>query len=239
MLIMANEGELGPLDIQLRRPDEPLEAESGLDVVTSLRHLTANALGAWESAFLEIQGDSQLSTKACADLANGLVAELYGRLFAQVDPVRLGAVVRANTIATRYGTELAELRKNLKTNAVRDLVTNYPAHGYAIDRREAEKLFINVRAPTPEERILLKEFDQAVTDVKRFEKDRIISRLDTLLAMSQTEDDVSEQDRSAAPRGDAPGTAGSGSPGSTNGSVPATDKPGAAGGGAAALFAKP
>lgn len=235
-VVIDETGELGPLDIQLRRADEPLEAESGLDVVTSLHHLTGAALNAWESAFVGIQGTSELGTKACADLATGLVSELFGKLFAQVDPVRLGAVVRANSIATRYGTELAESRKNLKTNAVSNLVLRYPAHGYAIDLQEAKKIFNRVREPTLEELDLLLKFEDVVRTVRRTEQQRIVYRLDELLqeeekkegaAAEGEEKNDGETKKTGAepPSGNAASTASSGGNDATNRKVTDENKP--------------
>jgi hypothetical protein len=226
-VVIAETGELGPLDIQLRRPDEPLEAESGLDVLTSLQHLTASALIAWDEAFGGIQVASELSTKVCADLASGLVSELFGKLFAQVDPVRLGAVVRANTIATRYGLQLSETRNNLKTHAVTKLVTSYPAHGYVIDFREAKTIFNRVRQPNDAEQDLLNAFDDAIRTIRRTEKERLIWRLDGLLKQDQDDDKDADEDkdRPEATRADASPTKDGGRDDATNGSGPVAHQP--------------
>jgi hypothetical protein len=211
---------------------------------------------AWEAAFGEILGVSELSTKMCADLAVGFVSDLYGKLFAQVDPVRLGAVMRANTIATRYGTELAEKRKNLKTDAIRQLVLNYPAHSYSIDLDEGRKLFNKVRAPNARELKLIEAFENQILRLQRSEKDRIIHRLDMLLKSTQNEDgDVeanedsnsgnndnpetgteptkggtdANQERQKTPRGDASPAAGRRRDDARGGGGESPDKPGNAG----------
>lgn len=228
-IVLSDLGELGPLDVQLRRADEPLEADSGLDLVTCLNHLTGSALIAWDGAFLEIQGTAEMSTKACADLAIGMVSELFGKLYAQIDPVRLGAVVRANSIATRYGNELGEYRKNLKPNAVQSLVLGYPSHGYAIDRTEAEKLFQRVRLPSPAELALLQAVDVAFPKVRRTEKDRVIARLDFLAKREETETGDSHDDKEKRPEppGGASSTTADGDRhGASNGQGAASNQPG-------------
>lgn len=63
------------------------------------------------------------------------------------------------TIMTEYGKRLCQGSKNLKDGSLDKLITEYPDHGFAIDRHEAEELFFKVRTPSPAERGLLALLD--------------------------------------------------------------------------------
>jgi hypothetical protein len=148
-LVMTDTSELGPLDVQIRKRDELLQRESGLEMLQGLDHLTNAAIDAFHQTFLHIAAGSGLSSRLCADIAANVVGQLYGNIYSQIDPVRLGSTVRANEIAMRYGEILGA--KNLKPDALDTLVVGYPTHDFVIDRSQAEDLFRVVREPTPAE----------------------------------------------------------------------------------------
>jgi hypothetical protein len=148
-IVMTDTGELGPLDVQIRKRDELLQRESGLEMVQGLQNLTHSAIDAFRDTFLEIASGSGLSSRLCADIAANVVGHLYGNIFSQIDPIRLGSLVRANSIAMQYGEKLGT--KNLKPDALRRLVLGYPSHDFVIDRPQANDLFQNVRPPTQAE----------------------------------------------------------------------------------------
>lgn len=178
-IVMTEAGELGPLDVQVRKRDEMLQSESGLDVIQSLNHLTGAALDAFRNCFLEVIAGSGLSSKLCADIASSLITSLYGNIYSQVDPIRLGAIVRANDIALKYGGLLGADGKNLKENALTRLVHDYPAHNFVIDKKEAETLFNNVKDATEAEFSLVEQVARLFIQVE-LEKHLII-RLDPIL----------------------------------------------------------
>ena len=146
-LIIADTGELGPLDVQVAKRDEVFEFGSGLDIMQACNYLQSQALTAYRDYLIEMRMGAGMSTKMAAEIAASLVGQLYSPVAAQVDPLRLGEMYRAMQIAHAYGERLNEYNDNLKAGALEDLVSGYPAHGFVIDRREAKRLFKRVRKP--------------------------------------------------------------------------------------------
>lgn len=144
-IVFGDLGELGPLDVQLAKPDEIVPASSGLDIFQALAVITNSAFEAWERYFLNIVERSQgnISAKTAAEIASKLAVGLFGPMTGQIDPERLGEVQRAINIATAYGSRLN--RGNLKHGALEKLVQGYPTHGFVIDLEEAITIFNKVR----------------------------------------------------------------------------------------------
>lgn len=150
-LVIADAGELGPLDIQVNKPDEMFQNSSGLDILQAISYLENAALTSFSKALVHINRGSGVSTKTAAGIADGLIGSLYQPIVSQIDPVRLGEMQRAINIAEKYGERLDSYHSNLKSDALRKLIWEYPAHGFVIDRREAKDLFKKVRRPSPVE----------------------------------------------------------------------------------------
>jgi len=108
-LVMAETGELGPLDVQLTKPDELVPNSSGLDIFQALAVTTEQAFGAFEKYLMGLVEDSSgaISTKTAADVARDLAVGLFAPITAQIDPNRLGEVQRAIRIAHTYAENLA------------------------------------------------------------------------------------------------------------------------------------
>jgi hypothetical protein len=151
-VIISESGELGPLDIQVRKRDEILEFGSGLDTTKALDFLLEKSLVSFRRYMLDMCVGARISTKTAADLATQLTVGLFGKLYEQIDPVRLTETMRATTIALEYGNRLS---KNLADEAMTRLVHGYPVHTFVIDLEEAKSVFRNVRAPTDVEEAML------------------------------------------------------------------------------------
>ncbi len=153
-LVITNNGELGPLDVQLNRTDEIYGApQSGLDLHQAFRVLEANAKQTFKAHMLEIRLGAKLSTKLAVQIATELTGAMYRGIYEQIDPIRLGEVQRKIVIANEYGERLAT--GNVKEGTLGTLVNKYPSHGFVIDREEASKLFHKVREPSDEEVAIL------------------------------------------------------------------------------------
>ncbi|MEQ4450946.1 SppA protein [Kosakonia sacchari] len=155
-LIIGDMGELGPLDIQLKKNDEIGELSSGLVIQTALEELKECALSAFRSYLVNIKYRNQISTKMSADIAAKLTEALVSPMASQIDPIKLGEHQRAMTIALSYGNRLNGHSKNLKENSLRKLIASYPAHGFVIDRKEARELFNVVESPKDDTEVLYK-----------------------------------------------------------------------------------
>ncbi len=146
-LILDDMSELGPLDIQVKKNDEVIGRNSGLDVLQAVTYLQSNAMAAFRSYLLELASQAGLSTRVASDIACKLTTGLYEPVFAQIDPMRLAEMQRAMEIAFAYGALLNEKSGNLRTNGLEKLVSGYPAHAFVIDRKEAKTIFIDVEKP--------------------------------------------------------------------------------------------
>ena len=150
-LIMGNRSEFGPLDVQVRKKDELFDLGSGLDTIQALSYMQAQAMNAFRSYLIELKADAGLSTKMAAEIASKLATGLFSPIYSQVDPIRLGELQRSIEVAYAYGKRLSDKSANLKPNALNRLVSQYPSHGFVIDRSEAKELFKSVRPPKDEE----------------------------------------------------------------------------------------
>ena len=148
-------GELGPLDMQITKPDELLYTGSGLEVMQAVTVLTENGNSAFTSLLVELIAGG-LSTKTASEIAASLAGNLFQPIAAQIDPLRLAEAQRAIRIATDYGQRIAS---NLKPGALRRLVYDYPAHAFVIDRLEAGELFENVGGLGVEELAITKHYE--------------------------------------------------------------------------------
>lgn len=156
-LVMAQQAELGPLDVQLRKADEYGERSSGLTPVQALTLLQQRAYDFFSQKLVHMKVELGMTTRTAAEIAGKLATDLYSAIFAQIDPMRLGEMDRAVNIAIKYGERLAVRGKNLKTeDSLARLVVDYPSHGFVIDRDEAKEIFQRVSDPTPAEDELLK-----------------------------------------------------------------------------------
>jgi len=148
-IIMNQHAELGPLDVQLRKPDEVGERTSGLTPIESLEFLKINSIKLFRETFFNLRFDPELafSTRMAADISAQLSTGMMGKIYQQMDPIRLGEIHRSIRIAEDYGERLG--RSNIKEGTIGKLITGYPSHSCVIDKREAEDLFDSVSTPSP------------------------------------------------------------------------------------------
>ena len=198
-LIMPDEGELGPLDVQIQKPDELGEVSSGLTLTNALTTLKPQAFDLWEYFFLQIKTRSggQITTKSSSEIAAGIVGHLFAPIYAQIDPHRLGEIDRAVRISIEYGTRLD---RNLQPDALSKLVANYPSHEFIIDRDEAGSLFRSVREPSEDEAALAAEVDRAVVPTLRKSTPPLAFLDDIIDTVTMTEDGNEPQDNGAGRR---------------------------------------
>lgn len=148
-LVIADKGELGPLDMQLKKPDELFDMSSGLDITQAMAFLRTQSADILKSTLVDLNVQFSVTTKMAAEIATKLTTGLVAPIYAQIDPYKIGESQRAVSIAFSYGKRLNDKIKNLKNDdSLRSLVLDYPSHGFVIDRKEASSLFKNVRAPS-------------------------------------------------------------------------------------------
>lgn len=156
-VVMFDDAELGPLDVQIARRDELGERDSGLVLTEALLNLEQHAFSLFENFLLQIKARSEGSitfktaTEISAQVTNGLFEPIYR----QIDPQKIGEAARSLAIAEAYGRRLNLWARNLKGDALHSLTVGYPSHGFVIDRREADELFRRVREPNSHEVALI------------------------------------------------------------------------------------
>lgn len=157
-LILTDLGQLGPLDVQLRKADELWELSSGLVAWDALSSLQQKAFAMFEKYLvdLKLKTSGQITLKTAAEIASSLTAGLYGEIFAQVDPMKLGENTRSMNISQQYGDRLGAKGGNILDGTVARLTAAYPSHSFVIDREEAKGLFKNVRPANDDELKLIK-----------------------------------------------------------------------------------
>ncbi|MFY3138033.1 SDH family Clp fold serine proteinase [Achromobacter xylosoxidans] len=150
-LVIGDLGELGPLDVQVRKANELAERSSGLDIIQALGISLSHVQGAFRDTLLGVRRGLRLSTRLAGEFASQLAAGVAAPLYAQIDPNRLGEMQRAVQIASQYGERLNACSNALQEDALEKLVAGYPSHGFVIDRKEAKELFNSVTKPTEKE----------------------------------------------------------------------------------------
>ena len=146
-LVIGNQGELGPLDIQLRKADEMGEHSSGLNIFKAINFLEDRVIDQFRRYLMDVKFGSGVSTRLSADIAAKLVHAVIEPIANQIDPAKIGEHQRAIGIAQQYGELLNEMTKSLKQGALATLIAGYPSHGFVIDRKEATKLFNHIYKP--------------------------------------------------------------------------------------------
>lgn len=161
-LIMSDHGELGPLDVQMSKKDELLEMQSGLTVMDTLAALQDNAFNSFEQFFLhtKVKSGGSITSRMASKIATEMATGLFAPLYSQVDPLHIGETARAMSIASHYGQRLLNKGRNIESVKLQTLTSQYPSHGFVIDRQEASLLFKRVREPNLDEALLAERLDE-------------------------------------------------------------------------------
>lgn len=191
-LIMDDNAELGPLDVQLAKPDELGERISGLTPNNALAFLQKGTLELFEHYFLSLIEKSgyQITTKTAAEIATKLTVGMFAPVYSQLDPMRLGEYHRNMAVAGQYGKRLMRTG-NLKSDKVLERLTHrYPSHSFVIDREEAKTMFKNVRQLTDEEKKMIEWVSRRIFSdlVHKDEQRRYVAVIRYLDPTIKTED---------------------------------------------------
>lgn len=146
--ILTDKAEFGPIDAQIRKPDEAGERTSGLVTTEAFEPLRKQALETFCGIFDHLRHDNNfgLSSKFAAEIANNLTIGLLSPVYAQIDPLRVAELDRVLKIGAGYAERLSH--GNLRDGAIGMLLASYPSHSFVIDKEEAEKkLFKRVESP--------------------------------------------------------------------------------------------
>lgn len=158
-------GELGPLDVQMKRKDNLIGANSGLDVFQSLQIINNAAKDCFTGFFLDflLRGGGGISTELAAKTAKDIAIGIYSSIASKIDPLELGEKNRAMNIAKKYGEALNMLstQKNLRPGTLEKIIMDYPSHTFTIDKSQAEKLFFKVDKMTEEDYAIYNQYEKS------------------------------------------------------------------------------
>lgn len=198
-LIMCDNAELGPLDVQLLHRDVA-ERASGLIPTHALATLRQQVSMTFEEVFLHIRKMTRLASENAAEVAGQMVAGLYQGIYGKLDPFKIGENDRAMVIAEEYGNRLAAKRGLVKAITIRKLISGYPSHEFVIDREEASEIFSRIRQPSSEEQ-------QLVDLLKPLCDAALMPTGKPLIDQLDFSDDASITPHSSSEKSDAPNTA--------------------------------
>ena len=148
-LYMTPFSELGPLDVQLVRPDELGERRSGLVNRSALESLGEHSIELFDSVLNSIKADRQIRYRLASQIATEVTIGLMSGVYSQITPTSIGEDFRDLQVAFAYGKRLSLKHKNILISNLRKLVHDYPSHDFVIDQDEAAKLFKRVE-PIPD-----------------------------------------------------------------------------------------
>ena len=159
-LFMGPGGELGPLDVQIVKADEMDEQKSGLVAEAAFEKLQQESYKFFMEFVKDIgASEYRVTLKTAFDIATRMTVGVIEPIFDKLDPVTIGEDFRSNRLAQAYAERLSVHSKNLvrtrQLDALENLLSGYPSHGFVIDVKEAKTLFRNVHPVPPEMDALL------------------------------------------------------------------------------------
>lgn len=168
-LVFGDQGDLGPLDIQLSKTDELWEMSSGLNVLSALSTVEQQVYNQFAALVVTLKSQWNLTTKTAAQISSQLTVGIYKEISAQIDPLQLGEISRSLKISAKYGDRLNEKHHNLKVSersreqeaSLDRLISSYPSHGFVIDLKEAREIFNQVRPTSEFEELIFESVDKA------------------------------------------------------------------------------
>jgi len=152
-LVIGPLGELGPIDAQFdRKRQADFSARcSELAVLKAVDQAGEVSVDLFEEALRRIVNGSGMTAFDGAAKAADLVGELMGRVYGQLDPVRLAEAGRALEVATEFGSRVLrryrpEISADQACKLLQRLTYGYPCHGFPLDLEELIELDLPARA---------------------------------------------------------------------------------------------
>jgi len=197
-VVITNDGQIGPLDVQIPKRDELGEAGSGLIVTDALADLQRKSMDTWRTWTLDIVAgtEGQVSFKTAAEIASKITIGLFSAIYGQIDPMYMGQAHRLMNVGLEYGQRLSKYSENITEECLKHLVEEYPDHGFAIDRTEAQSIFKQVNAPTRQQEALITHLGDAAERPAKTPIIDFLSEAITLDSGSETHEGTEpQQDR--------------------------------------------
>ena len=152
-ILMSPGSNLGPLDVQMRREDD-LSRMSGECYRQALSDISSVAQSVFFDLFgrLKSRQDILISTQTASHAACEIVKGLLSPITQQIEPTRLGEMMRSQGIGISYCVRLMRhiYGDDKAYRIANHLARNYPSHNTIIDFEEAKELGVNVTLINPE-----------------------------------------------------------------------------------------
>lgn len=168
-LLMGCDAELGPLDAQIMDRDTE-DYGSALNEVQALERLNVVALDQIDQTMFLLLARTGKKTDVLLPRVLDFVASMMRPLVEKIDTVHYTQRSRVLKVGEDYAVRL--LQKRVGDDApkiARDLVNNYPEHGFIIDRDEASRV---LQLPTTTNNGAVTE---AIDDLER-----VLNAIDTI-----------------------------------------------------------
>jgi hypothetical protein len=152
-ILFGVDGELGPLDTQMRDPSGSTTERSALNEFRSLEYIRNHAMETLNMLFLFMRG--HMDVPYALDRAQDSIGQFVAPLYDQVRSQNLGEFYRYLAIAEEYGKRVmtrwgyANRSEEEIKIMVKHLVWDYPAHEFVIDLQEAQEMKLNAYPMEP------------------------------------------------------------------------------------------
>lgn len=148
-IYMGPEGELGPLDPQIRDRAGSARPVSALESFKALEQLHQHSLSSFDDIVQMLLQNANMDVPHAINHAKPLFAAIVSPLYQQIDPHELGEAGRylaeseyyAVRAMARWGYQDRDLDD--VADIVRRLIRGYPSHGFIIDLMEAQRVGLN------------------------------------------------------------------------------------------------
>lgn len=151
-ILMSSGANLGPLDVQMRREDD-FSRMSGECYRQALSDISSIAQKIFTDLFgrLKSRQDILISTQTASHAACEIAKGLLSPITQQIEPSKLGEMMRSQGIGISYGIRLMRnlYGEDRAYQIANSLARQYPSHNTIIDYEEAKELGLSVKLIDP------------------------------------------------------------------------------------------
>jgi len=146
-ILMSEDAQLGPLDVQISKEDDNsrMSGECYRQALVTLGGMSSESL---KQLFVKLKNEMgfPVSTGTASRIASEIVVGLFAPITQQIEPAKLGDVVRAQGIGHSYGLRLMNGRYSAPdaNKIATRLAYGYPSHTTVIDFEEAKSIGLHV-----------------------------------------------------------------------------------------------
>lgn len=138
-ILLTDLSELGPLDTQIWEQGQ-CNYTSALNGFKALEQVQLHAIETLDMTTKLIISNSGMTISEAVHLASDFSGKTSGKLYAKLDPYKIGEYARALEVGEQYGIMLLVRymgwEKEKAEATVKSLVKQYPSHGFVIDQEE-------------------------------------------------------------------------------------------------------